>query len=144
MPAIPDSPGSRSCRNDTFGAVWLQLCAQQTTLLASGCELWRMIRDPEFGEDVIKTGGMCCWTWSECGDKWPCAWLRTLSFDTYTKWFWEGMVSVIWTESRQPFQTWFELVVFVWPILTIQMTLNWLPNRFRPGDKRFGFAYWSS
>lgn len=56
MPAIP-SLGSRNCRNDTFG---LQACAQQITLLASGCELCRMIRDPEFGDEVIKTGGMCC------------------------------------------------------------------------------------
>lgn len=78
------SAGSRNCRNDIFGAVWLQVWAwaQQTTLLASGCELCRMIREPEFGDDVIRTGGMCCWTVSECGDKWPCAWLRTLSFDT--------------------------------------------------------------
>lgn len=81
MPAIP-SAGSRNCRKDIFGATWPQLYAQQITLLASGCELCRMIREPEFGDDVIRTGGMCCCTFNECGDKWPCAWLRTLSFDT--------------------------------------------------------------
>lgn len=68
MPAIP-SAGSRNCRKDIFGATWPQLYAQQITLLASGCELCRMIREPEFGDDVIRTGGMCCCTFNECGDK---------------------------------------------------------------------------
>lgn len=82
MPAMP-SLGSRSCRKDMLGALWLhEWLPQHTMLLASGCELWRMMREPEFGEDVISTGGICCCTLIEYGDRCPGMELRTLSFDT--------------------------------------------------------------
>lgn len=63
MPAMPPSLGSRSCRSDTLGAVCecahtlCPLPLQHITLPASGCELWRMMREPDSGEPVMNTGG---------------------------------------------------------------------------------------
>lgn len=79
MPAIP-SPGSRSCRRDELGIeqAWAHWLAQQDRVLASGCELCRMIREPDVGEEVMRTGGIAeCCTVSRL-----CSALRTLSFET--------------------------------------------------------------
>ena len=55
---------------------------QQIILLASGCELCRIIREPDVGEPVIRTGGgMCLYCiLGETGER--CNVLRTLSLDT--------------------------------------------------------------
>lgn len=67
IPAMPSAAGSRNCRNDDVGTEcgWMHVWPPQHTtaaVLASGCELWRMIRDPEFGDVVMNTGG----TEAEC------------------------------------------------------------------------------
>lgn len=73
--------------------------AQQDKVLASGCELWRMMREPEVGEEVMSTGGIveCCTVRRLCSA------LRTLSFDTERVSFSEdiGVVEARLSQLRQ-------------------------------------------
>lgn len=106
MPAIPSLCASLSWR---MACGWVHVWPpQHTLLLASGCELWRIIREPlPDDEVVIRTGGIvakcdccsCCCCWCCCCETSitclgapqpglrkpppPCAdALRTLSLDT--------------------------------------------------------------
>lgn len=66
--AMPDiwSLGSFSWRKDDVWCAWLQVAPeQQESVLASGCELWRIILEL-VGEPVTKTGGIVAeWWWTE-------------------------------------------------------------------------------